>query len=136
MNNTDTHTRILNFKTYIRNKNSKTLCHTLYTIESLPFSVSQKIYEEVIISKKLCKTFLNMILVEYDISAKPSNLWDNMLRTLKDILKHTCIIEYLKKHFEPFNIQYNNHYILNKCQYNDIDIDSSLLLAIINMIYY
>lgn len=105
---------------------------TLDLINSLPDDISRQIYEEYFLAKEKCIHFLN--LLETDKSKRLEH--KHLVEPTKELLKHCCAIEWLKKKSKVFNICYKHHYVDNHQHFELLDKIDSFCLSILMYLYH
>jgi hypothetical protein len=102
----------------VKAKSCPTLHSTVNLIQKLPQSVSQHIYDEYETCKKICRRFIQLLLLhKYGdentpvISQPPSIVyWNELVEIMLILWKHPSITEYLCKKMSGFHSAYHTYY--------------------------
>lgn len=102
----------------VKAKTSTDLQDTLQKIQALPRNISQHIYNEYDVCKKLCRRFVQLVLL-YKYGDEDTHMitqsqtivyWNELIEIMWTLWKHPSITEYLCKKMSGFHAAYDTYY--------------------------
>ena len=102
----------------VKAKTSTDLQDTLQKIQALPRNISQHIFDEYDVCKKLCRRFVQLVLL-YKYGDEDTHMitqsqtivyWNELMEIMWTLWKHPSITEYLCKKMSGFRAAYDTYY--------------------------
>lgn len=118
------------YKNYI--KENEEIQNKFEIIDHLPNDIQRMIYEDYFEGKQLCEEYLTAVGSVECQRLNVSPIFD----LTKEIVKHPCIVEYLRKYCKGFNCSYNDHFVKKKKNFVLMNFEESFAMSILMYLYH